>query len=72
MPAFWSGPVATLLDATPEHVVAQLARAQARHFRLNEATQLRAWEETLALLRRVLQTLTEDAGIDAGSWQVLL
>ncbi len=72
MPAFWSGPVATLLDAIPEHVVAQLARAQARHFRLNEATQLRAWEETLALLRTVLWTLTRDTRIDAGAWQVLL
>ncbi len=44
-----------------------LAAAQMRHFRSNEVTQLRAWEESLALLRRVI------AGQhDAGDWWLLL
>jgi len=44
-----------------------LAEAQMRHFRSNEVTQLRAWEQSLALLRAALV-----AQEDAGAWWLLL
>ncbi len=44
-----------------------LAEAQMRHFRSNEMTQLRAWEQSLALLRAALV-----AQEDAGDWWLLL
>ena len=64
MPAYWSSSAAELIEADPQAVVARLAHAQALAFRVNEATQLRAWAETVALLQGAL------AG--AGAWRVLL
>ncbi len=62
MPAYWSSSAAELIEAGPEAVVARLAHAQALAFRVNEAAQLRAWRETVALLRGAL----------SGEWRVLL
>ncbi|MGI3776067.1 MAG: DUF2075 domain-containing protein [Janthinobacterium lividum] len=64
MPAYWSSSAAELIEAEPGAVVARLAHAQALAFRVNEAAQLRAWSETVALLQGAL------AGAD--EWRVLL
>ncbi|MGI4976954.1 MAG: DNA/RNA helicase domain-containing protein [Janthinobacterium lividum] len=65
MPAYWSSSAAELIEAEPGAVVARLAHAQALAFRVNEAAQLRAWAETVALLRGALSG-------SAGAWRVLL
>ena len=67
MEAFWSGAARTLLATADEAILGTLAQTQIRHFRTSEAQQLRAWEETLAILRGVLTALPE-----AGDWWVLL
>lgn len=67
MPAFWSGTVADLLTTPDAEILGRLAQAQIRHFRQNEAQQLRAWEATISMLRRALATLPE-----ARTWWVLL
>jgi hypothetical protein len=59
--------VSAFLGANDAAIMGILAEAQIRHFRSNEVTQLRAWEESLALLRRVLA-----AQHDAGDWWLLL
>jgi hypothetical protein len=59
--------VATFLRAAPSAVIGRLAAAQLRHFRTNEAQQLRAWEESIALLRDSLS-----AQVDVGGWWLLL
>jgi hypothetical protein len=54
--------------ATPvEAILGTLAEAQIRHFRTNDVQQLRAWEESVALLR-----LSFAAQHDAGDWWLLL
>ncbi len=67
MSAFWSGTVAQLLALTPREVTAALAHAGARGGRGSEPQQLRAWEETVALLHEALLPLPETRG-----WRVLL
>ncbi len=67
MAAFWQASVARFLLTAPDVIVAALALAQQRHFRTGEASQIRAWEETLALLRSSLAPLAA-----AGAWQLLL
>ena len=71
MPAFWSSSTAELLDADPQSVVARLAHAQALAFRVNEAAQLRAWTQTVDLLRRALSSVATHRP-DAAGWRVLL
>lgn len=71
MPAFWSSSAADLLDADPDAVAARLAHAQALAFRVNEAAQLRAWAETVDLLRRALSFVVAQRP-DAAGWRVLL
>lgn len=71
MPAFWSSDAAALLDADPDAVAARLAHAQALAFRVNEAAQLRAWAETVDLLRRTLSFVVAQTP-DAAGWRVLL
>jgi hypothetical protein len=67
VPPFWSGPVAAFLATPTQAIVGTLAEAQIRHHRTNEVQQLRAWEETIKLLRASL------AGQhDAGTWWLLL
>ncbi len=67
MPAYWSGSVPTLLAARHANLVAVLAHAQAAAFRVNEATQLRAWRTTLDVLRNALAECSNAVG-----WRVLL
>ena len=71
MPAYWSGPATALLEAEPAQVAAALAHAQARHVRVSEAAQLRAWDATLAVLRATLAAVTARLPA-ATAWQVLL
>ncbi len=67
MEAFWSGSASALLATADDAILGTLAQTQIRHYRTSEAQQVRAWEETLAILRRVLDLLPE-----AGDWWVLL
>ena len=67
MDSFWSGTVEGFLKAPAAEITGSLAIAQIRHFRLNEAQQLRAWEATIAMLRPALRPLSAAAG-----WRVLL
>ena len=64
--SFWSGSVANFLGTPPANVTAALAEAQIRHFRINEAQQLRAWEAGIAMLRAALDWP------GAARWHVLL
>ncbi len=64
MAAFWQASVAQFLLTAPETIVAELALAQQRHYRSGEASQVRAWQETIELLRSALAT--------AGGWHLLL
>ncbi len=67
MISFWSGSVRTLLHTPPDAITGALAQAQIRHFRINEAQQLRAWGATIDMLCRAL------AGLEAAQdWHVLL
>jgi hypothetical protein len=65
--AFWSSSVGEFLGSSEEKITGKLAMAQIRHFRLNEAQQLRAWIATIAMLRPVLKALPE-----ARHWYVLM
>ena len=67
MAAWWSGSVAAFLDAEPERITERLALAQARHYRINDQAQLRAWMTELVLLASALRGQE-----NAGSWHVLL
>ncbi len=51
MQSFWSGSVKDFLATPAGAVIGVLAEAQMRHFRINEVQQLRAWEESISLLR---------------------
>ncbi len=64
--SFWSGSVASFLATPPASISASLAEAQIRHFRINEAQQLRAWEASIAMLRAALDWP------GAERWRVLL
>jgi hypothetical protein len=64
---FWSGTVDEFLKAPATDIIGVLAVAQIRHFRLNEAQQIRAWEATIAMLRPALAALPAAVG-----WRVLL
>ena len=66
-PSFWSGPVATFLAASDSAIMGTLAEAQIRHFRLNETQQLRAWENSISMLRAALAPLPQ-----AATWHLLL
>ncbi len=50
MAAWWSGAVSRFVRSGPGRIVAALAHEAQRHHRLNEAAQLRAWEQSLAIL----------------------
>jgi Schlafen group 3, DNA/RNA helicase domain len=67
MASFWSGTVDEFLRTPIAKITGALAVAQIRHFRLNEAQQLRAWETTIVMLQQALATLPEAAG-----WRLLL
>jgi hypothetical protein len=67
MTAFWSGTVTGFLSTSDKEILGTLARAQIRHFRLNEAQQLRAWEATIVMLRDALSALPK-----AGAWWLML
>jgi hypothetical protein len=67
MSSFWSGTVRAFLRTSAAEVTGALAVAQIRHFRLNEAQQLRAWDATIALLRTALSGLPH-----ALEWHILL
>jgi Uncharacterized conserved protein (DUF2075) len=67
MASFWSGTVSEFLETPSSQVIGELALAQIRHFRVNEAQQLRAWEATIVMLRAALAALPESA-----EWWVLL
>ncbi len=67
MTAFWSGSAACFLAADPHALAASLARAHLQRFRTGEAAQLRAWDDTMTLLREALASLPQ-----AAAWQVLL
>ena len=67
MTAFWSGTVGRFLSTPETEILGTLAHAQIRHFRLNEAQQLRAWDATIAMLRHALNALPE-----AGDWWIML
>jgi hypothetical protein len=65
--SFWYGTVSKFLRTPTAEITGRLAMAQIRHFRLNKAQQLRAWEATIAMLRPALGALGE-----AAEWHVLL
>jgi hypothetical protein len=65
--SFWSGSAGDFLDTPPAAILGVLAEAQMRHFRCNEVQQLRAWEQSIALLRGALSMQR-----DAALWWVLL
>src|SRR5581483_1187468 len=67
MSAWWSGAAAEFLSADPALLCHHLAEANARRFRVNEATQLRAWETSIRLIRDALAALPDVTG-----WRVLL
>ncbi|PPQ34252.1 hypothetical protein CCS01_11805 [Rhodopila globiformis] len=67
MASFWCGTASEFLQTPPAKITGTLAVAQIRHFRLNEAQQLRAWEATITMLQLALRALPEAAG-----WHVLL
>jgi hypothetical protein len=67
MSSFWAGTADEFLNVPATTITGALAVAQIRHFRLNEAQQLRAWDATIAMLRSALVALPEAAG-----WRVLL
>ncbi|TLU70883.1 DNA/RNA helicase domain-containing protein [Lichenicoccus roseus] len=65
--AWWSDSVALFLAAAPADLLGRLAHAATRHHRINEATQLRAWQRQIAILRETLLTLPQSRG-----WRLLL
>lgn len=67
MVAGYSARVNSFLEHVPQNIVEALALSQARAFRTNEPQQLRAWEDTIALLRRGLGKLPE-----ALEWRLVL
>src|SRR3954470_8095973 len=54
MNSFWSGTADEFLGASAADIIGALAVAQIRHFRVNEAQQLRAWNATIAMLKPAL------------------
>jgi hypothetical protein len=54
--------VASFLAGDDGVLAARLAQDAARHFRVTEAQQLRAWDVTLACLREALAGWQEAAG----------
>ena len=65
--AWWSDSVAAFLAATPSDLLGRLAHAATRHHRVNEATQLRAWERQIAILRTTFLALPQSR-----AWRLLL
>jgi hypothetical protein len=65
--SFWAGSVAEFLATPPSVVIGVLAEAQMRHFRTNEVQQLRAWEQSLSLLRTAFAAQAQMRG-----WWLLL
>jgi len=67
MTSFWQGSAAEFLATAPGVITGCLAQAQIRHFRINETTQLMAWERTIDMLRATLAPIAE-----ACAWHVIL
>lgn len=67
MSASYSGSVAAFLASDGQRLVARLALEDARRFRRNETQQIRAWEVTIATLRRALESWPA-----AAEWRLLL
>ncbi len=67
MASFWSGSVPAFLASPDAAIVGTLAEAQIRHFRTNDVQQLRAWEESIGLLRACLAVQQQ-----IGEWRLLL
>ncbi len=67
MSAPYSARVHAFLQDDPQRIVERLCLDQARSFRINEPQQIRAWEDSIALLRRVLLVLHE-----AAEWRLIL
>lgn len=67
MSAPYAARVHDFLQDNPLRIVETLCLDQARSFRTNEPQQVRAWEDTIALLRRVLSALHE-----AADWRLIL
>jgi hypothetical protein len=67
MSAFWSGDATDFLHTPRDTIVGHLAAAQLRHFRTNEAQQLRAWEASIDVLKASLARQNDIAG-----WWVLM
>lgn len=67
MSAPYSARVRDFLQDDPQQIVQKLCLDQARSFRTNEPQQIRAWEDTIVLLRRVLTALHE-----AAEWRLIL
>nr|WP_321985783.1 DNA/RNA helicase domain-containing protein [uncultured Lichenicoccus sp.] len=65
--AWWSDSVAAFLAATPGDLLRRLAHAATRHHRVNEATQLRAWERQIAVLRSTFLAIPQSR-----AWRLLL
>jgi hypothetical protein len=65
--SFWSGSVGDFFSTSPEAVIGILAAAQIRHFRTNDVQRLRAWSESVALLRAAL-----DGAARRENWWLLL
>jgi len=65
MPAWWSASVADFLKCEPDVVLGVLSTRLVETHPLNRATQIQAWREQIALLRRVLQG-------SPGNWRLLL
>ena len=52
--AYWHGSLAEFLATDPQQIVDRLAFEASRRHRVNEAPQLRAWQETCTILRHAL------------------
>ncbi len=62
--SFWSGSVGALTATPLDAITGALVQAQMRHYRSSQAQQLRAWEDSIALLRTALQPYPD--------WHVML
>ena len=65
--AWWSGSIAAFTACDEMALLGQLSHQATRHFRVNEATQLRAWSCQI----RILQTLATNFP-ECAAWRLLL
>ena len=65
--AWWSGDIAEFLASTDVAIIDRLSSAAFANYRVNEATQRRAWLREIEILRRVVPCLPSASG-----WRLLI